>query len=190
MALLKEQTRLQHKRLETRLDLLNRTSSLDEYRVLLERFFGFYAPLEWRVLNTIGSARLDFDFNVRRKTPYLQSDLTSLGLSSNQIAQIPSCENLPDVSTVARVFGYLYVAEGSTLGGQLISKYFTQTLGVSADRNGAFFHSYGLGTGKMWREFGEAITQFADTSVSCDEITGTAIETFEKLEHWLVPGAN
>lgn len=205
---LKQRTRPQHESIERNLDLLDGTTTLTQYRALLGAFYGFYAPLEARIANTIAATQLDFDYEPRRKTPNLHADLSALGLDSAQIARLPLCANLPDVSNAARVFGYLYVAEGSTLGGQIISRHFAQALGVSMENDGAFFQAHGAQTGAMWREFQYSIERFAqgetqfgrigesvahETAVSEittdetteNEIVAAACETFSCLETWL-----
>ena len=66
--------------------------------------------------------------DVRGKAVLLEQDLRNLGLSEEQIKQIPQCNDneLPDISTPARLFGYLYVIEGSTNGGQIMTKRLSQ----------------------------------------------------------------
>lgn len=182
---LKTQTRPQHDRIETSLDLLNGAANVDEYRRLLERFFGFYAPVEAIITAVIERQSVAIDFAPRLKTPHLRADLSALGLNFEQIARLPICENLPVIETAAQFFGYLYVAEGSTLGGQIISRHFTQKLNISNDNGGAFFQAYGAETGMMWRGFQTAITAFDEDETHENEIVAAAIETFETLRIWM-----
>lgn len=185
LGLLRTQTRQQHDRIEKSLDLTNGAETVDEYRNLLERFFGFYAPTEPLAAAIAAFEGVRFDFAPRLKTPHLQTDLLARGLSVEQIAQLPICKNLPVIETPAQFFGYLYVAEGSTLGGQIISRHFAQKLDISEENGGMFFQAYGAQTGAMWRGFQTAITDFAEDGTHEDEIIAAAIETFEKLQIWM-----
>lgn len=182
---LKDTTSLQHRRLESRLDLLNRFSTVAEYKQLLTRFLGFYAAIEPPVAAALSGTKHDFDFAMRRKTPFLKLDLLALGLSQQEMDQVLLCQHLPHIDTPAQAFGYLYVAEGSTLGGQILARHFAQTLGINKTNGAAFFYAYGDDTGKMWRGFQTAINDFAATDQSHHVITAAAIETFEALDAWL-----
>jgi len=89
--------------------------------------------------------------------------------------------------------GYLYVMEGSTLGGQLISRHFRQTLGIELATGGAYFHGYGEQTGARWKE----TVQFLDAApvvasndpqvqaAFVDAAVGGANDTFIHLREWL-----
>jgi heme oxygenase (biliverdin-IX-beta and delta-forming) len=183
--LLKTQTKRHHEQVETTLDLLNRVKTIASYRDLLARFFGFYAPLELRLVSNLTTKGMDFDLMPRHKTPWLRMDLTALGVSDEQLNQLALCQNLPVVETPAQILGYLYVAEGSTLGGQYLARHFAQTLQLDETNGAAFFRAYGENTGRMWREFGAVITEFAEAHAHEEEIVVAAIETFETLDHWL-----
>ncbi len=183
--LLKTQTKRHHEQVEATLDLRNRVKDINGYRDLLARFFGFYAPLELRLVSNLSTAGSGFDLIPRHKTPWLRMDLTALGIGDEQLSQIALCQHLPVVETPAQTLGYLYVAEGSTLGGQFLARHFAQTLQLDETNGAAFFRAYGENTGKMWRDFGAVITEFAATDAHESEIVEAAIETFEKLDHWL-----
>ncbi len=77
----------------------------------------------------------------------------------------------------------MYVVEGSTLGGQVLSRHFADRLGVSPDRGGGFFHGYGEATGRMWMAFAglAASRPESETGPAID----AAIATFEALGDWL-----
>ena len=183
--LLKTQTKRHHEQVEATLDLLNRVQNIEGYRDLLARFFGFYAPLELRLISNLATKGMDLNLIPRHKTPWLRTDLTALGVSGEQLGQLALCQNLPVVETPAQILGYLYVAEGSTLGGQYLARHFAQTLQLDETNGAAFFRAYGENTGRMWREFGAVITEFAEADANEAEIIAAAIETFETLDHWL-----
>lgn len=59
----------------------------------------------------------------------------------------------PEIHDRASWLGYLYVKQGSTLGGQVISKRLRRQLGLEAGRDQRFFHGYGEQTGERWKAF-------------------------------------
>nr|WP_262512340.1 biliverdin-producing heme oxygenase [Adhaeribacter arboris] len=78
----------------------------------------------------------------------------------------------------------MYVMEGSTLGGKVISKIVYETLGYTPENGIAFFNGYGTQTGPKWKAFQEALTRFALTPAQEEAIVTTATRTFQKLEVW------
>lgn len=81
---------------------------------------------------------------------------------------------------------YLYVVEGSTLGGQLISRHLQQHLPVLQEAGCQFFQRYGRQAGPMWRAFGHFVTTYIATYPTAeDPLVATACATFQQLQHWL-----
>jgi heme oxygenase len=181
LARLKTETRSQHQQTEGDVDLMRDDFNKENYRDLLVKFYRFYKPYEAKVSEMIGQNGIDFNHHERLNTPKLEKDLRELGMSDEEIAAIETTDDLPRLDSSERVFGSLYVIEGSTLGGQVISRHLKQSLGLDETNGVAFFSGYGRDTGPMWKGFGKAITNFADQSDNHDEIIAAAIETFEKI---------
>lgn len=181
---LKAETDARHRRLETRLDLLG--AHLDEaaYRQLLERFYGFYVALEPALAASATWMEFGVAYADRLKRPRLESDLAALGASKDEIAALPRCEVLPEVATAERAIGCMYVIEGSTLGGQVLSRHFASSIGVSPERGGAFFAGYGPETGARWGAFTRLLAAFDEAEWQREAIEA-ACETFDRLEAWL-----
>ncbi|MBX3283505.1 MAG: biliverdin-producing heme oxygenase [Acidobacteria bacterium] len=176
---LKEETRVQHEEVEAAVDVMNQMFDLADYKRLLEKFWSFYAQYEPKLpLDELRNS--DFDYSNRVKLPLLEADAKVLGLerSSNEI-------ELPDLSSPAKALGSLYVIEGSTLGGQVISRHLKQHLGLTAENGGAFYAGYGQETGSMWKAFGESLTKFAGAGNADDEIVDAAKETFACITKWV-----
>lgn len=173
---LKEATRSQHEETESVVDVMNRAFDLNDYKTLIRNFSRFYAAYEPK-LPVAELAAKGFDYETRRKLPSLQADARALGL----VIDGPEYDQLPDVSSVAKAFGSLYVIEGSTLGGQVISRHLKQHLDLTPENGGAFFNSYGPEVGPRWKEFGAAIRTFAETGEHDDEIVSAAKATFESV---------
>ncbi len=118
VARLRQATGAAHVHLEERLERSAFTMDAVPYRKLVAAFLGFFDPVERRLLE-----RGDFDaedYTFHQKSPWLRADLVTLGLSRNEIADLPRCAKLPQVGSPAAAFGCTYVLEGATLGGRVI----------------------------------------------------------------------
>ena len=180
---LRAETRPQHDAIETALDLTSGTLTLGTYRRTLARFHGFYRPLEVGVQAVGGWADRGLDLAERWKTPLLEADLRALGVDDP--AALPVCTDLPPHATVAAAFGCLYVLEGATLGGQVISQLLRNRLGVTPEAGGRFFYAYGDRTGAMWQAFRAALTASVVKPCDAEEVVWAAKDTFQKLRHWM-----
>jgi heme oxygenase len=179
---LRAETRIQHEAIEETLKLMDDALSLDAYRHRLVQFYGFYKPLEETIFRADGPLDEWLATQPRRKVPLLKADLEALGQPA--VSRIPLCSNLPALTGVADYFGCLYVLEGATLGGVLITRHVQKKLGVMRPNGGRFFNGYGEQTGAMWQEFRAAITAFSATTDQQDAIVAAARATFETLRGW------
>ena len=149
---LRLEIRAEHNALDQLLDLMNTRLTLQSYDRQLKQFYGFYAPLEQALqarrnlladgpdgitLPDVPSEALLARLN---KTSYLQQDLQYLDIPTD--GQL-LCRNLRPPRTQTDVLGYLYVMEGATLGGRLISQHVQTVLGITPATGGSFFHGYG-----------------------------------------------
>ena len=184
---LREQTRAYHDNLERKLDIFDRCRSLSDYRLLLERFYGLYLPLEARLDARSDWALLGLDFARRRKAPLLRRDLQVLEAAPDDL---PLCPDLPPLDSAAQALGCLYVLEGATLGGQIIARHLHAAFGIDADSGGAFFRSYGAAVGSQWRAFGDAVTRYAaGENAQQAVIVRSACDTFAAFDRWLERGS-
>jgi len=187
-----------HTALEDQLPLMHSDLSREEYRQFVGRFFGFYAPLESLLRASNHWQLLAFDYATRQKTPRLVQDLLALGGSAAELAATPRCTNLPALTTPEQQLGCLYVIEGATLGGRIITRQLQTQLGLTPESGGALFDGYGTQTGPHWKAFCTLLTNNADqndghsanhcaTENRHGEIVAGANHTFEALTHWLFP---
>lgn len=184
---LKSGTRARHVALESRTVLLNKDLYHSDYSQCLQRFYGYYAPLEKRLLESPAWHEAGLIYDTRYKTAQIEQDLLALGVTQNVLTTISQCNTLPEVETTAQIFGCLYVIEGATLGGQIISKHLNASLGLTPDFGCSFFSGYGKQTGSHWKAFGACLTAFATQTSSDDEIIASANKTFQTLDCWLYP---
>ena len=178
MSELRAATTQEHRELEEEVGIAESLQSQEGYRSLLGAFYGFVAPLEarlaqfrWEVLN--------LRFDKRRKAGLLERDLLTLGIDP---ATLPQCDELPELGNLEEACGALYVMEGSTLGGQHISRVARQAgLTESAIH---YFQSYGPRVAEMWKELGEALNAFAETGERSPQLVEGARKTFRAFQHW------
>jgi heme oxygenase len=173
-----------HQRLEKRLDVKHRFSTLASYREHLEKMYGFCAGLE-RSVEFAGIHGALADFASRSKLLLLRRDLIALGLTDRSVGDLPSCDSLRACDEPATAFGRLYVIEGATLGGRTLLPLISSRLGLSADHGAAFFASYGDAVEIMWCRFGKALDAWCAPSDRSASAASAALTTFEALEAWL-----
>lgn len=195
LARLRADTRAEHEAIEQTLDLMDGDLTLDRYRRRIEQFYGYYRPLEEALLARRAWLSPWLEVVDRLKTPLLAADLVALGRPLT--AALPLCETLPGLQGPPECFGCLYVLEGSTLGGQVISRHLRQTLAVTPPAGGLFFDGYGARTGSMWQHFRTALTGFsgdadagAGLAETQDRVVAAARLTFQTLHRWCRDGAS
>ncbi len=180
--MLKQETSVVHEKVMLE-SWAQRVMSLDytrqEYIELLQKYYGFYAPIETQLL--------DFHTPVfslsRAKHQLLEQDLSFLKLGAFSAPAM--CQKLPSILDVPSALGICYVLEGATLGGQIISKHLKDSLGLTEKEGLKFFLGYGTQTIKMWNSFK---TQAKDIVVSPQEshaMLQAAIKTFSSLSDWM-----
>lgn len=182
MGRLRAETRVEHERLETKVDIPSRLASREAYAALVSRFYGYYVAFEPTLLAGL-PAELGLDPARRRHLPKLKRDLQALDILAEGL---PVTDDLPKLPHPAEAIGALYVIEGSTLGGQIISRMLRDSLGICPECGGAFFSGYGEENGAMWRAFCEAVEAWAKEHGDVEKMVMGARKTFGAMEAWLV----
>lgn len=182
---LRQETRSHHDKLDHHPlmeQLMSPGLTLPHYQNLLGKFLGFYQPLEPILARFHHWSSLGIDLNERRKTPWLLQDLASLHVTPRDL---PLCREPDWIHDEASALGTFYVMEGSTLGGQIISRHVAAHLGLSREQGLAFFSSYGEAVGARWKETREALVRFAEQTAAEDTMIHAAQRTFNALASWL-----
>jgi len=185
MAYLRSATREEHESVEKRVDIESCSDDPVYYRLILQRFLGFFQPVERALLELDGLADCLPDLTSRLRTGLLTYDLQVLGLSTQNVLDLPRCSQRPEIRSIGQAMGCLYVLEGSTLGGQMIVRRIYDR-GLINRQACHFFFSHGRDIGRMWRDFSQAAERYATAHPEeMETITASAKETFRKLEAWL-----
>lgn len=182
---LKSETAAQHQALEDGLNIFQRASTPQGYREVLQKFYTIYRPMERRLTDSMDWEAAGWDFENRLKTGWLAQDLHALGMSPAEIENLPLCAYVPPAENLAEAVGCLYVLEGSTLGGQFISKRLRETLGITPETGGRFFTGYGTETAAQWKRFGSWAEGLAASDPSIQPVAvSTAKATFDCFFRW------
>jgi heme oxygenase len=196
MTALKTGTAATHEQVEDHLALLD--PALDRVRLaaVLSRFHAFWSPTEVDVDDWIASTGPDdadlvaeLDWPRRRRTRRLAADLRALDVT----AEPPGggafrglAGSTAPVDTAA-VLGWLYVSEGSTLGGAVLTRHLaglTDALGVHL----VSFAPYDEGPGPMWRRFGATAEAWVGTDAARSAaVVAAAQRAFDALAAWVAP---
>lgn len=190
LARLRLETRREHSAVERAVDLMGSTLTRAAYTQTLVQFYGFYAPLEAALQTHCAqgddcfpdaSASPSMLFLRMNKTRLLWQDLCHLQTDTDNL---PLCRDLPSVQSWDQALGCLYVLEGATLGGRLITQHIQATLGIMPATGGSFFDGYAGDTARMWRAMRQILVRCAvDVQVE-NAMVASAISTFTRLQHW------
>jgi heme oxygenase len=178
---LKLETRAAHDSIERVVDIGRRPGSLESYRHLLCRLFGFHSAWEPAADQALSDPTF---FATRRKCELLRRDLETLGLRGADIASLPICRAPMRFDDPFAALGSMYVIEGSTLGGAIIAKAAERNLGLRAGVGSAYFRSYGQDTARMWKAFRERLL-LSSSPKADDVMVVSAKATFGTMQAWL-----
>jgi heme oxygenase len=181
---LKRETADLHRRLESGLGLLDPNLSLDRYRRILELFFGFQAPIETGMAR-LASAGLAHGFPLQARVGLIESDLWWIGLSRREVAGLPRCVDLPQLSSREELAGCLYVLEGACLGGQFIAPVLRERLGVARSCGASFFIGDAERTPARWGLFLAWLEGLVRAGAVTEEIITAARATFLAFARWV-----
>jgi heme oxygenase len=180
---LRAATRPVHLELERQLGIVSPDISLVRYTRLIALFYGFYRPIEAGLdrLDTLAPSRT---FPLRARSALLKRDLLFLGLAGQAIAELPTCSDLPGLHEPEHFAGCLYVLEGASLGGQVITHSLRERLQLT-DRGGtAFFAGDGAATAARWQCVLQWLEQVSQSGLHAEQIVTSASETFGSLINW------
>ncbi|RYD83165.1 MAG: hypothetical protein EOP53_01610 [Sphingobacteriales bacterium] len=166
-----------HKKLEEQLfPYINAIQLKEQYAKLLNAFYGYIFPVQEKIIQFINKDIVP-DIMERRNASFIANDLAALNFPLNNNTAVA----LPDIKDHASAMGALYVLEGSTLGGKIISKTIADKL--QSTEALSFFKGYGPETGPMWKKF----TQYLEHPYNLEHaetVAGTATQTFLLFGTW------
>ncbi len=182
---LKQQTRQTHDMVErAAAPLLAPDLTLGSYRNFLSRMIDFIS-LHEDFINE--SCQKDpwislLDYHSRQKLPYLLRDYHQLDPycldKRADLSKLNRLEAVP-LKTTAQRLGFLYVIEGSTLGGLIIAKKLERLLQLSNIGGIHYFNIYGYKTRPNWDQFLEVLNTYCDKNPNeYEAVLESALQTF------------
>lgn len=183
IARLREATKAAHKHLDEHLyPVIKNIHSKDDYAYLLEVFYTFFKPVYNSIENQLGAHRLPGMEN-RRKPSWLLEDLEDIGMPGNNYQL---CRDIPAINSTAQAWGALYVLEGSSMGGTVITRVIKEGLNQFGDTGFKFFKAYGENNAEKWQQFLSYLENDEDNGRHTDELINTGIETFNLFHAWII----
>ncbi len=174
---LRSATHSHHAELENMLALTG-PHSRRRYEQVLQGFQAFVPTWENRVAAALPT-HLQGWFAPRRRSALIATDLAALGAApAAEVA--PSAQAL-HLGSLPRALGSLYVMEGSTLGGQVITRHLAESLQLSPQHGAAYFYGHGRETGPMWKDFLARLSAELPTDAGAEQAAAGAADTFAAL---------
>jgi heme oxygenase len=179
---LREQTRTEHTRIESVLQL-TRPMSVARYASVMAGFHEFLQRWEPRVASALPAHLRDWSAK-RKRSGFAADDLRQLGVPHTPHlahAAERAVRSIP-MNDAAGALGSMYVIEGSALGGQVITPMLKQHLGLTPATGAGYFHGHGPATAAMWRDFREVIArELGDDDAAARSACHSARRTFAAL---------
>lgn len=163
--------------------LMSDAVTLDNYVDYLNRLLPFVKGFEEQVFPDLHPYITDLD--ERRKLQLICSDLRLSGVAKQLAPSFNEAffrEHYPDK---ASRFGGMYVLEGSTLGGKMITKHLQQSLGNMVEGKISYLNPYGEQSGSRWKNFLQVLQQASNERNNETAIIAGALSTFSILNNLL-----
>lgn len=178
---LRQATGPAHAQLEGKLKLLHEPLVRERFVWLLGRFHAFHEAWEPAMAAALPTHLVQW----RLKLPLLERDLQYLGVDAGQLATLPACPRASSLGAdEAQAAGALYVMEGSTLGGRIITRSLEQASWYPPSGL-KYWDPYGGEVGRHWQQ---TLAYLESLPVAWSgDIIASAIATFELLQSWLLP---
>jgi len=186
LRLLRSGTAAEHDSVERSLDLLDPELDPGRLIAILTRMHGFWRSAEHGLDAWARSFPADADsvtWPARRRAGLFAADLGTLGAPPAEDGPL-----LEPVTGTDEALGWMYVLEGSTLGGTFIDRHLHGLPGLAGVRLRAF-SPYGAQTGAMWHAFRRATRDHVARGGDPDVMVAAATATFRSLATWCSPTA-
>jgi heme oxygenase len=173
------ETAADHRAAEESLPLMSETLHAGLYVTYITKIHSFVSTWE-DIAAQSSPGWLQPTLHARQRSSMLERDLAWFHAPLAHTVQ----PTLPLFRTEASLLGAMYVMEGSTLGGQLISRHVTRVLGLTEGHGDSFFRGHGDRTGILWKEFCEVLrtrVPDADTEI----VVHAARTMFQLFSAWM-----
>ena len=180
---LKSDTAPMHRALEQTalsIDLMSPDVSRGQYTQYLRAMCGVIAFTESAIFPLV--ERVVPHLSKRKKLPALVADIRALTGAGKEETTSFKPFSLPVSENFA--LGFMYVIEGSTLGGRVILRHLQSRPFFSEHDASEFFAGYGAETGSLWKSFLAALSAHAVREGAQQEIIEGAMAGFESIRNY------
>jgi heme oxygenase len=157
--------------------------TIDDYKTYLSRVYGFLVPLEASLATAPGLEEV-IDVRARAKAALVVHDLMALGMTMDEVNQLPQCQAVPAFAAPANALGWLYVIERPLLASAVLRGHLATFLRAEMAYAASYLSCYAGQVGTMWRELGEAMDCIATTKPLADRIVTAAHDGFRALNRY------
>lgn len=184
---LRTATRLAHKDMETvpaLVRLLAQDLTTDEYVAVLRQAGAFYLGLALRIEAALAMNPAAHEFLDGARLHAMAADLSYFGF--RELLPAPGSV-LPALGSEAAAIGALYMVEGSDLGGRVIAKRLSDSLGLTPETGGRFYGGHDANSTRVrWLRFCDLLqlTAGQDAEAAAAMIDGAG-SAFRHLEAWM-----
>lgn len=147
------------------------------YVALLRRLLGFHRAVEAGL--AAAPAMPGIALEERARARLIEADLAALGVEPVAPSPLP-----PTLRSAARALGWLYVTEGSTLGGRQLARALDGLL-PPGEAGRRFLLGHGARHGEMWRSCCAALDAMGADPAALAEMVAGARDAFAAFEAWV-----
>jgi heme oxygenase (biliverdin-IX-beta and delta-forming) len=179
--ILKERTLEAHASLEKKLVVhIKNVRSTASYVELLLLLY----PFHLRASELLSAFALELPNNIPdpARAGNIRADLDHFGVVVKN--ESPDTPDMPIVDSVEAALGMYYVLEGSTMGGQIISRILSNSMNVNPDIGFSFFNPYQSQTVPRWEKFKSYLNAAAD-QLDQEQIISAANSFFNGYHQWI-----
>ena len=165
--------------------LMDGTLSPEGYRRLMSFFYAFYNRHDDMLGVACRHYKLErHGFVYAQRSCILAADLSALGVKANLVSS-EEHTTLPSIGSSSALAGYLYVLEGSMLGGGVLLKA-AETMQRRRGESGFGYWQWCHDAGATrWRMTCNVIEKLADSDIARAEIIAAASQAFSTFSEWL-----
>lgn len=178
---LREKTKPYHQEIEKSLTLskLLENCTLDDYINVLKKFYGFYLPLETKLIPEFLNTHKELKEFYFPKLKYLENDLKFF---LPTLSGLEICRSFPEPENYFAQLGILYTLEGSCLGRAMLWPGLEKNLSLS--KGGSFFFSGSKDLKEHWKQFCESMVSQVKDENDKNQLINGSIATFISLNKW------
>ncbi|MDO4709779.1 MAG: biliverdin-producing heme oxygenase [Pseudomonadota bacterium] len=177
---LKEATRDTHDRLDKSIMAEDIFSSQAQFARFLRVQYRFHRDVD-ALYTKPELVPLLPELDARRRLAQVTQDLRDLGTPLPEAAagKLDSSTALPEA------LGWLYVAEGSNIGGTVLYKLASSKLGLNAEHGARHLAAHPDGAARHWREFTRALDEIALSEAEEARVFAAANQAFATVQGYV-----